>query len=179
MANLPLLEVPIVDYGSEEAAMVAYRADGERRAYALGNRGPIRFTADGRLDPAILDAYARCGFYLFEGVLKADELADIERDVIEMIERAPVTKGARVDRHGRPALGVDSSAPNVSFVRPLSDPVGGTPAAHGRHPSKMFEPTPPEHAPEWVLQLIWARCSSPRRACGSMVIRSCSRSLRP
>ena len=154
MSRLPLVEVPIVDYGSEEAAMVRYREAGERRALALGNRGPIRFGADGKLDPAILAAYLREGFYVFEGVLGSDELADIERDVIELVERAPVTKGARVDRHGRPALGVDCRAPNVSFVKPLSDPVGGTKHAHGRHPSKMFEPKPPVEAPEWVLQLI-------------------------
>ena len=34
---------PAVDYGPEEAAMQAYLRQGERRAYALGNRGPIRF----------------------------------------------------------------------------------------------------------------------------------------
>ena len=36
-----------VDYGPEETAMRAYLAEGERAAFALGNRGPIRFTADG------------------------------------------------------------------------------------------------------------------------------------
>ena len=69
------LRRPEVDYGSEEAAMQAYLKEGERRAFALGNRGPVRYTADGRIDPAILDAYWRCGFYVFEGVLKPDELA--------------------------------------------------------------------------------------------------------
>ncbi|HEY6597789.1 MAG TPA: hypothetical protein VIZ30_00645 [Pseudomonadales bacterium] len=38
MAGLSKIEVASVDYGSEEAAMVRYRADGERRAMALGNR---------------------------------------------------------------------------------------------------------------------------------------------
>ena len=70
-----------VDYGPEEAAMRAYLAAGERRAFALGNRGPIRFTADGTVHPDILDAYWRCGFYVFEGVLGAEELADIEADI--------------------------------------------------------------------------------------------------
>ncbi len=54
MVALPRIEVSPVDYGSEEAAMAQYRADGERRAMALGNRGPIRFDANGKLDPAIL-----------------------------------------------------------------------------------------------------------------------------
>ncbi len=59
---------PRVDYGSEEAAMQAYLRDGEKRAATLGNRGPIRFTGSGELHPDILDAYWRCGFYVFEGV---------------------------------------------------------------------------------------------------------------
>ena len=60
-----------VDYGSEEAAMQAYLREGEKRAASLGNRGPIRFTASGELHPDIVDAYWRCGFYVFEGVLEA------------------------------------------------------------------------------------------------------------
>lgn len=154
MVNLPLLDAPVSDYGADEDAMVAYRADGERRALALDNRGPIRFDEQGRLDPAILDAYGRHGFYVFEGVLGAEELADIERDVAELLDRAPVTKGAEIDRHGRPALGADCTARNVSWVRPLSDPLGGTSASNGRHPAKMNEPVAPEGAPEFVVQLI-------------------------
>src|SRR5262249_43074720 len=69
MARLPLIDAPLVDYGSEEPAMVRYREDGTRRALALANRGPIMFDAAGRPDPAILDAYSRCGFYVFEGVI--------------------------------------------------------------------------------------------------------------
>lgn len=154
MPNLPLLEVPIVDYGPDEAAMVHYRAEGEARARALDNRGPIRFDGDGRLDRSIVDAYSRHGFYVFEGLLGSDELADIEADVAEMLDRAPVAKEAAVDRHGHPALGVGCEARNLSWVRPLSDPVGGSSAAHGRHPAKMGEPEPPPGAPDHVVQLI-------------------------
>jgi len=154
MANLPLKKVAIVDYGSEQAAMERYRREGEERAMGLGNRGPIRFDADGKLDRAILDAYQRCGFYVFEGVLHQDELDDIERDVAEIVARAPVTKGAKVDSQGRPALAVDCEAPTLSWVKPLSDPLGGTDFAHGRHPVKMNEPAPPKDAPEYVLQLV-------------------------
>ena len=60
---------PGIDYGPEEAAMQAYLREGEKRAFALGNRGPIRFTATGELHPDIVEAYWRCGFYVFEGVL--------------------------------------------------------------------------------------------------------------
>ena len=154
MVNLPLLKVPIVDYGADEAAMVAYRLAGEKRALSLGNRGPIRFDADGNLDPAILDAYSRCGFYILERVLHDGELADIERDVADILERAPVTKGAEVDSLGRKALGVGCEARNISWVKPLSDPIGGTDVSHGRHPAKMNEPQPPAQAPEYVMQLV-------------------------
>lgn len=154
MANLPLVEVPIVDYGTEQAAMVRYRADGERRAAGLANRGPIRFDPNGGLARDILDSYLEHGFYVFEGVLREEELRDIERDVVDMLDRAPVTRGAELDRHGRRALGVDCKAPNLNWVRPLSDPVGGTKHVQGRHPAKMFEPAPPDGAPEWVVQVI-------------------------
>ena len=51
-----------VDYGPEEAAMQAYLEAGAHRAAALGNRGPIRFTAAEKVHPEILDVYWRCGF---------------------------------------------------------------------------------------------------------------------
>ncbi|HUA35066.1 MAG TPA: phytanoyl-CoA dioxygenase family protein [Candidatus Binataceae bacterium] len=154
MAKLPLAEVPIVDYGADQAAMERYRRDGEQRAMRLGNRGTLRFDCDGKLDGEIAAAYSRCGFYIFEGLLGADELADIERDVVDMLERAPATKGAPLDRQGRPALSADCKAPNISWVKPLSDPLGGTSFANGRHPVKMTEPTPPREAPEYVMQLV-------------------------
>ena len=141
------------DYGSEETAMRAYLQAGERRAAALGNRGPIRFTGSGELHPEIVEAYWRCGFYVFEGVLKADELADIERDLHMIIDRLPVEKGAPLDAKGRPALAVDCSAPNLHWARPLSDPWGGTSAANGRHPVKMYEPAT-EGLPKEVVFLI-------------------------
>jgi hypothetical protein len=154
MAGLPLVEVPAVDYGDDEAAMARYRAEGEARARALDNRGPVRLDGDGRLDPAIVDAYDRCGFYVLEGVLGADERADLELDVADILERAPVTRGASEDRHGRPALGVAEPGDVITWVAPLSDPIGGTDYAHGRHPVKMLEPTPPAGAPEHVVQLV-------------------------
>jgi hypothetical protein len=49
---------------------------------------------------------------------------------------------------------VDCAAPNLSWVRPLSDPLGGTKFANGRHPAKMFEPVAPAEAPDYVVQLI-------------------------
>jgi hypothetical protein len=144
----------VTDYGSEEAAMQAYLREGERRAFTLGNRGPIRFTADGALHPDIVEAYWRCGFYVFEGVLKAEELADIERDVLDILDRLPSERGSAVDRKGRRALAADCEGPVLFWSKPLGDPFGGTDLANGRHPVKMFEPTPAGDAPKEVVYLI-------------------------
>jgi hypothetical protein len=141
-------------YGTEEAAMQAYLREGEKRAYALGNRGPIRFTDSGELHPDIVDAYWRCGFYVFEGVLKPDELADIEHDLHEILDRLPVERGAPVDAKGRPALGADCKGPNLLWSKPLGDPFGGTDLANGRHPVKMYEPQAASDAPREVVYLI-------------------------
>ena len=54
--------------------IAAYVRDGERTAYQLGNRGPMRFNDDGTVDKKILDAYWHYGFYVFEGAVKTDEL---------------------------------------------------------------------------------------------------------
>ena len=86
-------QVAQTGYGEHEAAMVAYRKAGEARAMALGNRGPIRYNPDGTLHDDIVEAYWRCGFYVFEGVIGAEELADIERDVQAILDRAPTVPG--------------------------------------------------------------------------------------
>ncbi|HSH99477.1 MAG TPA: phytanoyl-CoA dioxygenase family protein [Reyranella sp.] len=142
------------DYGPQEAEMQAYLRAGERRAAELGNRGPIRFTDAGDLHPDIVEAYWRCGFYVFEDVLKSEELSDVERDMHDILERLPVEKGAPVDARGRPALGADCKGPNLLWARPLSDPFGGTTLANGRHPVKMFEPKAADGLPREVVYLI-------------------------
>ena len=114
------------DYGAEEGAMQAYLRDGEARAYALGNRGPVRYTDDGQIHPDILDAYWRCGFYIFEGVIGEEELTDIETDLHDILDRLPLEKGSPVDAQGRPALGADCKAPTLFWSKPLADPFGGT-----------------------------------------------------
>ena len=142
------------DYGEHEAAMAAYRSAGEARARALGNRGPIRFDAHGSLSEDILEAYWRCGFYVFENVLRPEELTDLERDIDRILDRAPTEPGVRLDRNGRRALNADREMFGFSLIKPLSDPVGGTQHNQGRHPAKMIEPTPPADAPDYVLQVV-------------------------
>ncbi len=150
--NKPVQAVA-VDESAEAAAMREYLAAGEKRAFALGNRGPIRFTADGALHPEIVEAYWRCGFYVFEGVLKAEELADIEAGFRELLDRLPSEKGSPIGKHGRPALAADCKAPTLFWSKPLADPFGGTELANGRHPVKMYEPKT-EGLPKEVVFLI-------------------------
>jgi hypothetical protein len=160
-----------VDYGSEEAAMQAYLRDGEARAATLGNRGPIRFTGAGELHPDIVEAYWRCGFYVFEGVLEADELLDIERDLHEILDRLPPAGRGLTPRAGRRWR--RTARGELFVVRPLGDLLGGTDLANGRHPVKMFEPTAAMMRPKSSIS-SWARCSS-KRPCASTAIRSFGR----
>jgi hypothetical protein len=152
--KLPLLDLPPVDYGDQEEAMQAYRAEGTARAPALDNRGPFKFTADGKLDPAIVETFDRHGFYVFENVLSREELDDLEHDLADLLDRQPVEKDGAVDKYGNPAFNAGGKSRGIGWVKPLSDPVGGTDASYGRHPSKMYEPKAASDAPEWVLQLI-------------------------
>jgi len=143
-------ETKVEDSGSLEA----YVREGKRQAYELGNRGPIRFNDDGTLDQAIIDAFWRCGFYVLEGALSAEELSDLRADMDNALERAPFTKDATVDAQGRPAIGSEFERPSFRFAKPLSDPYGGTNVTGGRYEAKMSEPTPPADAPEFVVSSI-------------------------
>jgi hypothetical protein len=142
--------------GFQQEAMEAYFREGEARALALGNRGPIRFGPDGKLLPDIVDAYLRTGFYVFEGVIAPGELAELKAEFFALLDRAPTGPGSKVDRHGRPALGLDREGPFVSWAKPLSDPFGGTAMSNGRHPVKMEVPPPPEGLPKEVPLALMA-----------------------
>ena len=148
------LVAAIADYGEEEAAMQAYLREGEKRAHTLGNRGPVRYTENGQIHPDILEAYRRCGFYIFEDVIGTEELKDIETDFHDIVDRLPTQKEALDDSKGRPALGAECEAPTLFWSKPLADPFGGTDLANGRHPVKMLEPTPAADAPKEIVYLI-------------------------
>ena len=141
-------------FEQQDPLMKAYMEAGRARAMALGNRGPIRFEAGGALAQDIVDAYWRTGFYIFEGVLRPEELEDLKADVEHIRARLPVSKDALVDPSGRPALAVESKAPRLFWSKPLADPFGGTDLAGGRHPVKMSEPVAAKDAPEEAVYLI-------------------------
>ena len=138
----------------------AYLRAGEERARPLGNRGPVRFGADGRLHPDILAAYWEHGFHVFEGVVGEAELAELRADTDMMVERAPVRPGADLDARGRPALGRDYAREPYTLVKPLSDPWGGTDKLNGRHPHRMTQPRPDADAPEHVVFLMYGMCQA-------------------
>ena len=142
------------------ASMAEYMRDGERRGRAIGNRGPVRFASGNVLADEILEAYWEHGFYVFENVVEAEELEELRAAMAEMLSRAPVAKGAEVDASGRPALGGEFKRPTFTWVKPLSDPVGGTELVGGRHPAKMVEPKPGKEAPKDVLHLVYGMCQT-------------------
>jgi len=135
-------------------AMADYGRAGERRARELGNRGPIRFDRDGKLDRSIGEAYWKHGFYVLEGVVGAEELQELRADVDNVLARAPVEPGATVDRQGRPVLGEGILKPPYRLARPLSDQLGGTDKNNGRHPVPMLQPTLGEGGPAWTVELL-------------------------
>ncbi|MFZ5784529.1 MAG: phytanoyl-CoA dioxygenase family protein [Pseudomonadota bacterium] len=143
-----------IDAADHERIMSAYGRRAEARAYALGNRGPIRLGSDGKLLPEILDSYWTHGFYVFQGVVGPEELAELRADIDAVLERAPVAPGATVDRQGRPVVDQGILRPPYRWARPLSDPRGGTDANNGRHPAAMQQPEPAADAPAWTVELL-------------------------
>lgn len=136
------------------AAMAAYLRDGEARARALGNRGPVRYDDNGKLHPDILKAYWQHGFYVFVKVVGEEELAELRDDVEQVLAGAPREPGGETDRRGRPAFGGEFAKTPYRYAKPLSDPLGGTSKNKGRHPVKMASPTPDTDAPEWTVELL-------------------------
>ncbi|WP_164114278.1 phytanoyl-CoA dioxygenase family protein [Sphingorhabdus sp. Alg239-R122] len=142
------IEVCAAHYGDEADEVKDYMYGGLDRALSLGNRGLIRFNEDGSLHQDILDAYFKNGFYVFERVIGEQELADIEADLVDLRSRFPTHPGSDVDSQGRQAIGVGCKAPGLTWSKPLSDPLGGTQIANGRHQVKLKELDAAEGAPE-------------------------------
>jgi ectoine hydroxylase-related dioxygenase (phytanoyl-CoA dioxygenase family) len=127
--------------------MRTYLLEGQAAALALPNRGPLRFTESGALAEEIRAAYSEYGFYVFENVLGAEELADIKADLDAMRAQFPTGPESQVNAAGEPALGADAKALTLVWSKPLGDPLGGTELANGRHQVKMFEPEADAEAP--------------------------------
>ena len=148
------IEACAAHYGEDANAVRSYLKAGQRRALELDNRGPVKFGEDGRLDPAIRAAYSKYGFYIFEGMISSEELEDLKSDLDTMRERFPVVPNGAADAKGRPALGANCTAPTLQWVKPLSDPLGGTELLNGRHQVKLFEPEAAADAPQFAPYVL-------------------------
>jgi hypothetical protein len=136
-----------------EHSIAEYFAEGEARARALSNRGPIRFDEHGKLDASIVEAYETTGFYVFENVLDETELLELDGGLAGLLDRAPAHEGSAIDGSGRPSLG-NRGHPQFLWARALSDPWGGTKLLNGRHPVRMEEPRANANEPEKTIFLI-------------------------
>lgn len=142
------------------ATMADYVSERATAAAGVGCRGPLRFDADHRLHPDILRDFAASGFYIFEDVVDSDEVAELRDAVEDTIKRAPSPPDSDTDAQGRPALGIDYPVKPYVFIKPLSDPWGGTQLLGGRHPTKMTEPAPDKDLPDHVVHLVLQMCTS-------------------
>ena len=102
--------------------MDRYVEQGELRAAKLGNRGPITFDRSGKLSKHILDAYWETGFYVFEGLVEIEEIKLLRAEMADLLDRAPIDNGSKVDGKGRAAFGQEFARPVYQLVKPLSDP---------------------------------------------------------
>ena len=141
------IEACATQYGEEADAVRKYMYGGLERAEAIPNRGPIRFTSQGRLASEIRSAYSEYGFYIFEGTIGEREMADVHDDLRELRSRFPTHPGAEVDAQGRPALNAGLKGPGLLWAKALGDPLGGTEAAGGRHKVKVRELEAEQDAP--------------------------------
>lgn len=138
--------------------MEIYAQEGANRAAQLGNRGPIRLDDHGKLHADIVEAYWKHGFYVFRRALSDSEVGELRKDVMHVLAHAPIGPQQSVDANGEPAIGIEMKRFPYFFVKPLSDPVGGTASSEGRHMSKMAEAQPDDDAPEYVIQIIAGMC---------------------
>ncbi len=142
------------------SGLEAYAQAGLAIADEIANRGPIRFDSAGWLHPDILEAYWEHGYYVFEGLIEQDEIELLRADIGYLLEHAPTGKNSTVDTQGRPAVGTEFTRPLFNFIKPLSDPWGGTDLLNGRHPARMVEPQPADDAPREVVYLVTGMCQA-------------------
>jgi hypothetical protein len=140
------------------ATMEDYTARGVKRGCQLDNRGPLRRDTSGNLHPDILSAYWDKGFYIFEGLVDAAEIQLLRDDMQYLFDHAPTGQGAKMDAQGRRAFGQQFKRNPYTFIKPLSDPWGGTDLLGGRHPVAMTQPVPSDQSPKEVIFIMQGMC---------------------
>jgi len=156
--------------------MSEYGHRAEARAYALGNRGPIRVGADGKASAGILDRTGRTLLRVLQGVTAPEELAELRADLDAVLSRAPVAPDATVDHHGRPA-------PFEGILKPPYKWAGHW--RSGRAPTQQrpssppcLQPRPDKDAPAWTVELLDGNLHLSDAACASTAIRVARRGRR-
>ncbi len=130
------------------------REERELMALDLPNRGPLSVDETGNVDSNVVNAYWKYGFYVLKHVLSKDEMADLSTEFDDLLQRAPTKTLGERDSLNR-EVGFDQRQLKLfHFVKPLTDPYGGTGITHGRYPVKMPEPELPSDSPDEVLLQI-------------------------
>ena len=129
-------------------------AEAEQRALSLGNRGPLLVDDNGEVDGKILNGYWEHGFYVLTSVLSTQEMRELRAEFHQLLKRSPANNGADVDCDGNSLDFEDSQRNLFRFVKPLTDPYGGTDFTSSRYQVKMPEPDLPRDAPSEVLLQI-------------------------
>lgn len=125
-----------------------------RQAFELSNRGPLELSSDGGVNQDILEAYWEYGFYVLEDVIKTQEIGELREEFERLLERAPSSSTSTTDNNARVLEFDDVERKLFHFVKPLSDPYGGTQATNSRYQVRISEPPIPEDAPDEVLLQI-------------------------
>lgn len=125
-----------------------------KQALELPNRGPLEISSDGDISEDILEAYWEHGFYVLEDVIKTNEIGDLREEFEKLLERAPSSSTSTTDNNARVLAFDDVERKLFHFVKPLSDPYGGTQATNSRYQVKISEPPIPADAPDEVLLQI-------------------------
>lgn len=138
----------------EKTTLKDFFEEARHRALELPNRGPLTIGDDGTIDRNLLDSYWKYGFYILEDVLDASEMSELTSEFQDLLQRAPVARDATVDSEGRALCFSELQRKQFRFVKPLTDPYGGTEFTNNRYQIKMEEPQPPKDAPNEVLLQI-------------------------
>eukprot|EP01052_Picozoa_sp_SAG31_P008552 SAG31_NODE_435_length_15733_cov_6.508251_1_plen_244_part_00 len=122
-------------------------------ALDLPNRGPLR-TIGGKPDPAILASFNEYGFYVLEGAISGQELAELQADVSRIVEHADA-----LQHTARPA-GAPPWFDGMSVGR--MPPLGQDSRSTGRNPAAMETFSVPDDAPNSVLRSVhsWGKLSA-------------------
>jgi ectoine hydroxylase-related dioxygenase (phytanoyl-CoA dioxygenase family) len=123
-----------------------YCAEGKAKALALGNRGPMRFDEDGRLDQSIMEAYGRYGFYVFTSVLAQQEIDDLTTEFDAVLKNAPSAIGSKVDNLGRPV--------KFPYYTLSENPHGDTVVGLVSHPLMMMDAALCVYAHPDILRMV-------------------------